>query len=129
MYSPYFPLQQNPARDLGPRIAAAMYGYPSTIWTDRNCYWIVSTPIQHTLSVPCSKLTGYCLSTFPPPVLLQYVPIIATITGGLIGSFVYDTFIFSGAESPLNKPFSLPWSKKKNQDDLVLSNAPQVQQA
>jgi aquaglyceroporin related protein len=34
----------NPARDLGPRIAAAMYGYPSSIWTYRHCYWIW-TPI------------------------------------------------------------------------------------
>ncbi|KAL1405687.1 hypothetical protein Q8F55_007353 [Vanrija albida] len=30
----------NPARDLGPRIACAMYGYPSRIWTYRHCYWI-----------------------------------------------------------------------------------------
>lgn len=88
----------NPARDLGPRIAAAMYGYPSTIWTDRNCYWI-------------------------------YVPIIATITGGLIGSFFYDAFIFSGAESPLNKPFSLPWSSKKRQEDLTLAETTHTQHA
>lgn len=30
----------NPARDLGPRIACAMFGYPSKIWTYRHCYWI-----------------------------------------------------------------------------------------
>lgn len=29
----------NPARDLGPRIAAAVYGYPSTIWTYRHGYF------------------------------------------------------------------------------------------
>jgi aquaglyceroporin related protein len=29
----------NPARDLGPRIAAAMFRYPSTIWTDRQGYF------------------------------------------------------------------------------------------
>ncbi|KAK9899035.1 aquaporin [Cystobasidium minutum MCA 4210] len=77
----------NPARDLGPRIAAAMYGYPSTIWTDRNCYWI-------------------------------YVPIIATICGGLVGCFTYDTFVFAGPESPLNKPWrGLPWSRKNRDSD------------
>jgi aquaglyceroporin related protein len=29
----------NPARDLGPRIAASAFGYPSTIWTNRHGYW------------------------------------------------------------------------------------------
>lgn len=29
----------NPARDLGPRIAAAMFRYPATIWTDRQGYF------------------------------------------------------------------------------------------
>ncbi len=38
----------NPARDLGPRIACAMYGYPKVIWTYRNCYWIY-TPIIATI--------------------------------------------------------------------------------
>lgn len=73
----------NPARDLGPRIACAMFGYPSKIWTYRHCYWI-------------------------------YVPIVATIFGGIIGGFVYDLFIFDGQESPLNKPWGKPWGKKKN---------------
>lgn len=33
----------NPARDLGPRIAASMFGYPKEIWTYRNGYalWCV----------------------------------------------------------------------------------------
>ena len=30
----------NPARDLGPRIAGSIFGYPSTIWSDRNGYAI-----------------------------------------------------------------------------------------
>ncbi|BEI81990.1 hypothetical protein CcaverHIS002_0211500 [Cutaneotrichosporon cavernicola] len=38
----------NPARDLGPRIACAMFGYPKVIWTYRNCYWIY-TPIIATI--------------------------------------------------------------------------------
>lgn len=70
----------NPARDLGPRIACAMFGYPKEIWTTRHCYWI-------------------------------YVPIIATICGGILGGFVYDAFIFQGKESPLNKP----WGRSKKQ--------------
>lgn len=34
----------NPARDIGPRIACSMFGYPGKIWSYRNCYWIY-TPI------------------------------------------------------------------------------------
>lgn len=30
----------NPARDLGPRIACAAFGYPSTLWTMRGAYWV-----------------------------------------------------------------------------------------
>lgn len=68
----------NPARDLGPRIACAMYGFPKRIWTYRNCYWI-------------------------------YTPIIAPILGALFGAFIYDLFIYSGADGPLNKP----WGRKR----------------
>jgi aquaglyceroporin related protein len=69
-----------------------MYGYPSTIWTDRNCYFL-------------------------------YVPIVATICGGLVGSFVYDTFIFTGTESPLNKPFRIPFTKKKRTEELSITDS------
>lgn len=64
----------NPARDLGPRIACAMFGYPSTIWTYKRCYWI-------------------------------HTAIAGTTLGAVIGAFVYDLFIFSGPESPLNRPW------------------------
>lgn len=30
----------NPARDLGPRIACAIFGYPATIWTERDGYFV-----------------------------------------------------------------------------------------
>ncbi|GMK59017.1 hypothetical protein CspeluHIS016_0700320 [Cutaneotrichosporon spelunceum] len=76
----------NPARDLGPRIACAIFGYPRVIWTYRNCYWI-------------------------------YTPIIATICGALIGAFSYDLFIFSGAESPLNRP----WPRKEKTEKSGLA--------
>lgn len=68
----------NPARDLGPRIACAIFGYPSKIWTYRKAYWV-------------------------------YVPIIAPIFGGMLGCLVYDFFIYSGRDSPLN----WAWGRKK----------------
>jgi len=70
----------NPARDLGPRIAAACFGYGKEIWTYRNGYF-------------------------------AYVAIVAPICGAVFGGFFYDLFIFSGPESPLNRP----WGKKKQQ--------------
>lgn len=77
----------NPARDLGPRIACAIFGFPRQIWTYRNCYWI-------------------------------YVPIVATMLGGVIGGFVYDLFIFDGKESPLNRS----WGKKKRSEKQDMVN-------
>lgn len=74
----------NPARDLGPRIACAMFGFPSTIWTYKHCYWI-------------------------------YTPIVATICGALVGGFVYDLFIFSGPQSPLNRPLGRRRKGEKGQ--------------
>jgi len=38
----------NPARDFGPRVACAIFGYPHQIWTNRHHYWVY-TPIVGTI--------------------------------------------------------------------------------
>ncbi|KAL2065575.1 hypothetical protein VTL71DRAFT_3245 [Oculimacula yallundae] len=63
----------NPARDLGPRLAAAAVGYGGQVFTSNNAWWI-------------------------------YGAWGATVTGGLVGGFLYDAAIFVGGESPLNYP-------------------------
>ncbi|TVY85020.1 putative membrane protein [Lachnellula suecica] len=63
----------NPARDFGPRLAAAIVGYGGRVFTDSNVWWI-------------------------------YGAWGATISGGLVGGFVYDAAIFVGGESPINYP-------------------------
>lgn len=44
---------------------------------------------------------------------------VATIAGACAGCFVYDLFIYQGADSPLNKPFELPWSKKHHEKKAI----------
>jgi len=42
-----------------------------------------------------------------------WTPVIATISGALFGSFLYDALIYTGSESPLNKKWEFPWDRKK----------------
>jgi len=79
----------NVARDLGPRIALTIVGYPADLLWSFNAYYFLWTPV------------------------------LATITGALVGSFIYDTLVYTGGESPLNRPWrwsGVAWrrhSKKK----------------
>ena len=62
----------NPARDLGPRLAAMALGYPaSEVFTAYHNWWIWGAWV-------------------------------ATITGGLTGGLLYDLCVFKGGESPIN---------------------------
>lgn len=63
----------NPARDLGPRIFAAMIGYGSHPFHLTHWWWIWG---------------GW----------------LGPIGGGIAGALVYDLFIFTGCESPVNYP-------------------------
>lgn len=63
----------NPARDLGPRIFAAMIGYGSHPFHITHWWWIWG---------------GW----------------LGPIGGGIAGALVYDLFIFTGCESPVNYP-------------------------
>ncbi|KAF8323295.1 aquaporin [Clavulina sp. PMI_390] len=64
----------NPARDLGPRIALAMVGYSKEVLFDYRHQYWLWTPI------------------------------LGPITGGILGTIVYDAFLFTGDESIFNKP-------------------------
>lgn len=82
----------NPARDLGPRLFTAMAGYGKEVFTYRNQFWLwcpVIAPIVGALS-ECFHHTdpGHGALTTPP----------------LVGTFLYDAFIFTGSESILNRP-------------------------
>ncbi|KAE8214568.1 hypothetical protein CF327_g2021 [Tilletia walkeri] len=68
----------NIARDLGPRIALAILGYPADLLWSFNAYYFLWTPI------------------------------LATLVGAVLGGFIYDTLIYTGGESPLNR--SWRWS-------------------
>jgi len=64
----------NPARDLGPRIALAMLGY------NRHVLW--------------NYRSQYWLWT----------GILAPLSGGLVGAFVYDALLYIGSDSIFNRP-------------------------
>jgi len=42
-----------------------------------------------------------------------WTPVLATMSGALFGSFLYDLLIYTGSESPLNRKWQFPWQKKK----------------
>lgn len=44
-----------------------------------------------------------------------WTPVIATMAGALFGSFIYDALIYTGSESPLNRKWEFPWSRKKRE--------------
>lgn len=79
----------NPARDLGPRIMLWMVGYSPKILWTFNAWYWIWTPI------------------------------LATISGALMGCIVYDTMCYTGGDSPLNRkikkgaPEFAPGSKEK----------------
>lgn len=41
-----------------------------------------------------------------------WVPWCATLSGGLMGCIIYDSLIYTGSESPLNRRWDWPWRKK-----------------
>ncbi|CAD6966891.1 unnamed protein product [Tilletia controversa] len=74
----------NIARDLGPRIALAILGYPADLIWSFNAYYFLWTPI------------------------------LATLVGAVLGGFIYDALIYTGGESPLNKRWrwsDVRWSR------------------
>ncbi|CAJ2506454.1 Uu.00g005840.m01.CDS01 [Anthostomella pinea] len=77
----------NGARDTGPRIALAIVGYGSQVWTHNSCYFI-------------------------------WGPWIASMTGGLVGAFLYDASLYAGRDSPLNRPVSA--SKGQVDEEAVI---------
>ncbi|PWN52300.1 aquaporin [Violaceomyces palustris] len=80
----------NPSRDLGPRIMLWMVGYSPDILWTFDAWYWLWTPT------------------------------LATITGALLGALIYDTLIYTGGESPINRTWKwsdvrlLPSSKSKS---------------
>lgn len=68
----------NPARDLGPRIALATFGYPAKqLFTHNSFYWLHSIWL-------------------------------ADVLGALVGAGLVDIFLYSGTDSIFNRGIELP---------------------
>ena len=83
----------NPARDLSPRLMCWMAGYGREVWNYRSQYWLYTPIVRSPL---------YLTSMHTPNVLILLQ--IGPIVGAIIGTIVYDAFIFTGSESIFNKP-------------------------
>ena len=52
-----------------------------------------------------------------------YTPLAASLTGALLGGFIYDLLLYTGGESWLNKPFSWngPRAQPMSKDKMPMS--------
>lgn len=72
-----------------------------------------------------SYALGYGPKVFSAGGYYFWIPIVATTIGATLGGFIYDFFIFTGAESPLNMPYwglrrvetiNKKWARRHNRD-------------
>lgn len=48
-----------------------------------------------------------------------WTPVLATMSGALFGALIYDTFIYTGAESPLNMKWTFPGKKREVDPEIA----------
>ena len=88
----------NLARDFAPRVMSYAVGYGPEVWTAGNYYfWCVfGRQIHSTILLTVMR-----------------IPVIASFCGCLFGGLLYDFFIYTGPESPVNSPYlGLPYLLK-----------------
>jgi aquaglyceroporin related protein len=80
----------NPARDLGPRFLTAAVGY-GTAGKLRSTLMLIDGLNLSSVFTYRNQYWLWCI-------------VLGPVTGMLCGAFVYDTLIFEGRESIINKP-------------------------